>query len=70
MEDVPDFLHLKLCKTYTTFHSVFSHCGRANKLSLLIWLNESVGFHPTFSRHAKAHASMALVSWLNENVGL
>jgi hypothetical protein len=30
--------------------------------------NEWVGFHPTFSRHAKAETSFALVIWLNENV--
>ena len=27
-----------------------------------------VGFYPTFSRHAKADASIVLVIWLNENV--
>lgn len=27
-----------------------------------------VGFHPTFSRYAKAEACFALVIWLNENV--
>ena len=36
--------------------------------ALVIWLNENVGFHPSFSRHAKAKASFALVIWLNENV--
>ena len=35
---------------------------------MLFWLNENVGFHPTFSRHAKADASIVLVIWLNENV--
>ena len=30
---------------------------------------EYVGFHPSFSRHAIADASIALVIWLNENVG-
>ena len=29
---------------------------------------EYVGFHPSFSRHAIADASIALVIWLNENV--
>jgi hypothetical protein len=36
--------------------------------TLLFWLNENVGFLPSFSRHAKADASIALVIWLNENV--
>lgn len=27
-----------------------------------------VGFHPTLSRHAKAHASMILAIWLIESV--
>jgi len=30
--------------------------------------NIYVAFHATFSRHAKAQASLALVIWLNENV--
>jgi len=37
-------------------------------LFLLIWLNENVPFHGTFSRHGKAQASLALLIWLNENV--
>ena len=41
----------------------------SSKLGLLFWLNENVGFLPSFSRHAKADASIALVIWLNENVG-
>ena len=28
----------------------------------------SLGFHPSFSRHGKAQASLALLIWLNENV--
>ena len=28
-----------------------------------------LGFHPSFSRHGKAQASLALLIWLNENVG-
>ena len=27
-----------------------------------------LGFHPSFSRHGKAQASLALLIWLNENV--
>ena len=38
-------------------------------LALLIWLNENVPFHGTFSRHGRAEASFALLIWLNENVG-
>ena len=38
-------------------------------IALVIWFNENVGFHPSFSRHAIADASIALVIWLNENVG-
>ena len=30
--------------------------------------NEKVEFYSTFSRHAKAQASLALVIWLIENV--
>ena len=37
-------------------------------LFLLIWLNEKVPFHGTFSRHGKAQASLALLIWLNEKV--
>ena len=37
-------------------------------LALVIWLNENVEFHSTFSRHAKAQVHLALVIWLNENV--
>ena len=29
---------------------------------------KKVGFQPSFSRHAKADASIALVIWLNEKV--
>ena len=29
---------------------------------------EKVGFHPSFSRHGKAQASLALLIWLNEKV--
>ena len=37
---------------------------------LLSWLCacELVELHSTFSRHAKAQASLAVVIWLNENV--
>ena len=31
-------------------------------------LKTKMGFQPTFSRHAKTDASIALVIWLNENV--
>ena len=37
---------------------------------LLIWLNENVGFHPSFSRHGRIKASFILLIWLNENVPL
>ena len=37
-------------------------------LFLLIWLNENVPFHGTFSRHGITRASLALLIWLNENV--
>ncbi|MDD6584456.1 MAG: hypothetical protein PUF07_05565, partial [Bacteroidales bacterium] len=39
-------------------------------LALLIWLNEKVGFHPTFSRHgiAQSLSALALLIWLNEKV--
>ena len=35
-----------------------------------IWLNEKVGFHPTFSRHgiAQSLSALALRIWLNEKV--
>ena len=38
--------------------------------ALLIWLNEKVGFHPTFSRHGIAQilSALALLIWLNEKV--
>ena len=29
---------------------------------------QNIGFHPSFSRHAKDQTSLALVIWLNENV--
>ena len=38
-------------------------------MALPIWLTENVGFHPTFSRHGIAQASLALLIWLIENVG-
>ena len=31
-------------------------------------LGKNLGFHPTFSRHGIAQASLALLIWLNENV--
>ena len=37
-------------------------------LFLLIWLNENVLFHSTFSRHGRTRASSVLLIWLNENV--
>jgi hypothetical protein len=36
---------------------------------LLIWFNENVGFHPTFSRHGRT-SQLALLIWFNENAGL
>ena len=40
-------------------------------MALRIWLNEKVGFHPTFSRHgiAQSLSALALRIWLNEKVG-
>ncbi len=35
---------------------------------MLIWLNENVGFHPSFSRHGITQASSIMLIWLNENV--
>ncbi len=35
---------------------------------MLIWLNENLGFHPSFSRHGITRASSVLLIWLNENV--
>ena len=39
-------------------------------MALRIWLNEKVGFHPTFSRHgiAQSLSALALRIWLNEKV--
>ena len=37
-------------------------------LALLIWLNENVPFHGTFSRHGITRASSVLLIWLNEKV--
>ena len=45
---------------------IFAHL--IGKLTLLIWLNENVGFHPSFSRHGRIKASFILLIWLNENV--
>ena len=39
-------------------------------LFLLIWLNENVPFHGTFSRHGRTRTSSLLLIWLNENVGI
>ena len=40
------------------------------EMALRIWLNEKVGFHPTFSRHgiAQSLSALALRIWLNEKV--
>ena len=35
---------------------------------LLIWLNENLPFHGTFSRHGITRASSVLLIWLNENL--
>ena len=39
--------------------------------ALLIWLDEKVEFHPTFSRHGIAQilSALALLIWLDEKVG-
>ena len=47
---------------------VFSPWQSLSKLTLLIWLDENVGFHPSFSRHDIAETSFALFIWLGENV--
>ena len=33
------------------------------------WLNENVGFHPTFSRQGITRINSVLLLWLNEKVG-
>jgi hypothetical protein len=37
-------------------------------LALLIRLIENVGFHPSFSRHGRARASLALLIWLTKTL--
>ena len=46
----------------------FYRQAKVSKHSLVLWLIENVGFHPTFSRQAKV-SKLSLVLWLIENVG-
>ena len=41
---------------------------RCHSFVCFVWLNEIVGFHPSFSRHGITRASSVLLIWLNENV--
>ena len=51
------------------FYPAFSRQAKASKLSLVIWLNENVGFAFVFSPWQGIQASLnSLLIWLNENV--
>ncbi|MDE7073062.1 MAG: hypothetical protein K2O66_06865, partial [Bacteroidales bacterium] len=47
---------------------VFSPWQNPSKLGFCAWLNENVGFHPTFSRHGKIQASLASAHGLSKTL--
>ena len=58
-----------LLEKLSSYSCTFSRHGRAEtSFTLLIWLNENVGFHPAFSRHGRVETSFTLLIWLDENV--